>query len=197
MIAVYQNTIVPIPRWVNIINALPFFLTVALLAYLFIFLEHGYFWKIFISVVFLVTYVSLVMNFGFIFPRYYNTYQFSCDLNNINEPLINLELDNFGRGVSIIYIFVNLSDSKYTIFSGDNNIDGNMKYTLKPNENIKTSFNIKLPKNANQTIKVTNNIDCGEFNCYILGKTPTYKECIYKCESNKCSLIQKTLPTSV
>ena len=26
MIAVYQNTIVPIPKWVNIVNTLPFFL---------------------------------------------------------------------------------------------------------------------------------------------------------------------------
>ena len=46
MIAVYQNTIVPIPKWVNWINTLPFVFSILLLAYLVTLLERGYFWRV-------------------------------------------------------------------------------------------------------------------------------------------------------
>lgn len=82
MIAVYQNTVLPIPKWVNLINTLPFGLVILLLAYLFMFLEHGYFWRIFIFLIFLITIFNLTMNFGFLFPRYYALYQFSCNVKN-------------------------------------------------------------------------------------------------------------------
>ncbi len=191
VIAVYQNTIVPIPTWVNVVNALPFFFTIIMLLYLFMFLEHGYFWKILTLGLVLVTLFSLIINFVFLFPRSYTLYQFSCGLNNLNQPLISLWLNNFGKGIAINDVRILVSENNYSIFNEGININGNVQFTLQPNENFKTSFAIKPPRNANSIVSITNNIGCDKFNCYILGKTPANNECAYKCQQDSCALLKQ------
>ena len=124
IIAVNENQILPVTKWMSYVNLAPFTLIIVVLAYLFLFLKHGYFWKIFIVITFLSIAVSLSLNFGLFTPKYYVLYQFSCGLDNKNEPLINFELNNFGKGVSINHILINISNSNYSI-------DSNIKKTIR------------------------------------------------------------------
>ena len=135
IIASYESTAMPLKSLIVLLNIIPFVMIISLIMFLFISLKLKFYWKFFSILVIFAVYVSLIGNFTFLFPKFFVSYQFLCDLNTKEEPSITLELNNVGKRISINHIFINISNKDYQIFTDDRSINGNMNmiYTLIPN----------------------------------------------------------------
>ena len=180
-----------IPNWVHFLFLITIILILFLTYLLILFLDFGKIWKIFLGIVFLMIYFSLIIGYVYLIPHSYILYKFNCPAILEKNSKIELSLINEGKIVQTYYVNLNISKSDIDLKLNSKPISNNFYITTFPNDvkNYSIIFS-RIPQLNNETISISNVINCGgKFNCRAYFDESSENKCEYSCQNNRCKII--------
>ena len=194
IISAVNNATEIIPNWVHYLFSLTFGLILFLAYYLVMNLNFGKIWKLFIGIVFLMIYFSLIVGYAYNIPHSYVWYKFSCPNILTENSKIDLNILNKGKIVSKNFVRITLPKKDIELRLNTKPISNNIQIVTFSGDNLNYSIIFfKMPKFNNETIVINNAVDCGwQLNCRSYHDGYSENTCEYTCEDNKCKLISKS-----